>query len=364
MKFTGSGSESYIGLGEELTWGSGVVPTDFIPFISASFKHDTGMVQSHQSLGRVHRRWFTRVANPGIGRFSTDIWHNGIELLLKYGLGDHYTSSIDTTSYMYSHRFQCARYLPSRVGVADPTYNGLSVTLGAGSLDTTGYQYRYSGFLIDTLSAAFEPTGATVEVSGPFYDSSDLASPPAVVWDNAHLPYATRLSVGLGDPSTTITTPDVTAFNFRINVAHGLATQFPMGLNGGTNYPLPVNPSRGQIMVSGSFDCLARVASSTYGTYTLRQRRDSSYPTTLLVTADGPTITGSSPAARYRHYLLCPTARITSIEPDIPSAEPIKRTVTFEAQYPADTSAPSGYVNEFTWVTRNSSAGFGAFSLV
>lgn len=367
MDFKGSGQESFIAFAEEATYGTAAVLTDstgtVLPFIREGVFHRRNQIQGHSSLGQVKRKYISRLPPQTGGPLSFEMWHAGLEIVLKYALGDHYTTTNPTTGE-YISEFRVGHYIPEWKSVADPSAQSLTMWIGRGALSTAGYVHRFTGTVFNGLRARFDPRGMTLDTDVLFYDSSELAVPPAVVqswFDHGYLPWPAKFSVELADPTTgSATWCDVTSFGAEIEVVQNLTQEYPMGLNGGTAglYPLPLPPVRTDApVVRGSFDMLAGLSTTLFGTYTLRQLQESNRPMHLRYNAYGVTNPTAANGDPFLHKVEMDAVRIIEIDPMVNDAAVIKRHITWEAFEPTVTSQTGTPV--MGWQVSNGRSGFG-----
>lgn len=368
MAFTGTGQESLIAFGEETTYGTGVTPTEFLPFVSENLAHRRNVNLYSESLG-VTQQYSTHVARNGAatgGSFSLEPWLEGNEILLKYGLGDHFTTLVAMTDYC-QHYFRIGRYAPMWKGVADVSANSLTCSVYRGKLATGfGYVTRYTGMKISRFKARFEQGRiGRIDCDALFYDSSALASPTDVtqgMFDHGYMPHPQRAELAICDIAQSMTWNDVTAFSFELSVDHKLAQEWPVGYNGGTTgqYPLPLQPHRtGPIEVTARAEVLMRSSDTLHGTYTLRQLEEQNLCHALRWIQYGQICDGCT--SYMRHVIEGYGARVTNIDPAVGGPGNIRRTLDFELKYP-DVTYPAlggGQPSEVIWCLINQRPSFG-----
>jgi hypothetical protein len=275
-------------------------------------------------------------------------------------LGDHFTTTNPTTG-VYNHKFRVGRYLPAWKSVADPSFMSLTMDVYRGGA-TAGYVWGYSGLLFDGMRLDFGPNSpGRISAGVKFYDSCIVQSPAATSATMNRLPIPTRFGVHLADPTTgTPTYTDVSALSFSLTVPHGIDQEFPLGLNGGVKYPLPMAPHRREnlIKVAGQFTCFVGVQTRTYGSTigTFEQMQQNNSQAFMRITADAGE---TSLSQAIGHIIELQGIRITSAGPETGDPSNLKRTVTFEAFTPSGADVCS-VQNQLQWTVANFRSSFGA----
>lgn len=356
----GTGQESFIALAEETTYGTRATLTEFMRMVSENMKHNTNVLADSASLGEPARYHPIRVGVSTGGGFVVEPWITGIECLLKYALGDHFTT-VNVTTAVYQHRFRIGRYLPSWKSAADPSFTSLTVDMYRGA-PAQGYVWGYSGVLLDGLRLEFNATSpGRIAVGSKFNDSCVVVSPAVPSSTVNRLPMPTRLTIGLADPSTsTPTYTDVSAYSFSLNIPQGLDQEQVLGLNGGTNYPLPLLPHRREnlVKVSGQFTCLAGSATRTFdtGIGAFEKMMNQNLSAFMRVTADAGE---SCRTYGIGHTIELQNVHLTSTGPEVGDPGNIRRTVTFEAYSPVAGFDVSSVPSMLQWTVTNYRSGFG-----
>ena len=140
MAYLGRGS--YVGIGEETTWGTAVAASHFRPLISSSLTRTVSQLPRtdlHSASGSAMRRSHFQESEEVSGSFSVLATYTGnIGLLLKHALGAAATTSTGG-SPAYQHDYTLAAALPA----------GLSIENIRG---TSGNSEKFEGCKINTLS--------------------------------------------------------------------------------------------------------------------------------------------------------------------------------------------------------------------
>lgn len=206
----GTGLQTYITIGEESTYGTGVTPTASILHNSESVQPTEGMLLS-ASLFRRGIHSGSRAQGPisvgGSITFNPRYNWRAFSMLLKHAIGSVATSRPDITANpsVYNHTFTPADLLPT----------GLTIEIAKGSGSTGTGAHRFSGCKVTRLTisgAADDVCSCTVDFIGK--DQTFVASPTALalLGGEGQLMVATDCAITWGGASQ----GKVQAFEFAV----------------------------------------------------------------------------------------------------------------------------------------------------
>ena len=141
MADIGVGSNAYIGIGKETTWGTAVAPTTFLEFTDESIVKVINPIEPGALVGTRFKNGLYMTGSIDInGNFSIEVNPDNIGLLLGATLGAETTTQVGTTT-AYDHEFTPA-----------DTLIPLSIEVGRDVASAASKAFRYSGCEINTLA--------------------------------------------------------------------------------------------------------------------------------------------------------------------------------------------------------------------
>lgn len=188
----GFGHSTYLGWGQEVTYGTGVARTKFIEIETDGIKGERKNIVK-PLLGHVSQRRTVKEVMDVTGSFKAPLLWENMEQLLKHAFG-----TVNTTgTNPYTHTFTLAAALPT----------GLSIEMNRDDANVSGSAaFLYVGCMIDkltltqemgmTLDCEFEIVGrdrsnvAATSVSLPTYDAVDYAQMTVANLDHGGTPIA------------------------------------------------------------------------------------------------------------------------------------------------------------------------------
>lgn len=166
----GYGRNSFIGWGEESTWGTGVAATKFAEIVSEAMNPIRIRTPRASVRGLDDREAnFYDEKFGGEGSFVIGLNYAGLLRLMEHAFGDASGVTTGPVSSVYTHTFSPKDSLM--------TGKGLSLHVNT-DVDNGGTpQIRYAGFKIGSLKWSFDPrANALLEVAGAAKDFSSIAA--------------------------------------------------------------------------------------------------------------------------------------------------------------------------------------------
>lgn len=296
---TGIGMASFIGLGEEGTYGTTVARDLFLYHNGESIKPNENRLES-PALYRVSRHAARRalgIVNLG-GDFSFNPGHNykAWTRILKHTLGTVSTSQPDTTTAptCYRHTFTPADTLPT----------GLSIEVGKDVL-----AHLHSGCKITSLRLS-GAAGELLEVSASVFGSNTTSiTPSGPSLTEGTLVTLTNCVISWNGVNQNVT-------NFDVTIDNALTPRYF------TNSRFSAEPLRnGKRRVTGSF-VIELTDATLYSDFRNAALRS------LIITATGATIAGSF---AYETKITLPVSELTDAFASADKEGPLMVTCNFES---------------------------------
>jgi Phage tail tube protein len=295
----GYGENSWIGFGEETTWGTPVTRTKFVEILSENIKFVKPLNQ-RASLRSASRRYYIPGKQSVEGSIRTELLYEGFEKLLKHAMGAGADSALAGGAYL--HKYTIAAQPPT----------GLTIEVNR---DVCAFVYAGCQIQSITLENAVDGTvQCSLDILGEDEVTAAASTPTFPADKPVHWAQVTTVTAG---------SYTVVAESLRLTIAETLAAdRYRLGLK--TRKGIGRN---GRRVVSGSF--VAEFEDVTQ------------YNAFLGDTEQAVTITwtGAVIASGNSHALSLPMPRcvLSGDTPAVGGPGVIKQTINFDAYY-----APSG----------------------
>lgn len=235
------GFRGWMGFGPETTYGTGVAPTKFIPFVSETLKLTDNKIFAEDIQATASRKRYSPGTRFAGGDIVCNVYHEGFATLFKHLLGSVSSAQV-AASTAYDHTISIADTLP--VGLSFEPNRG-APTAAAGAFRYVGSKLNGCSLACaagEALRATFNvisrdeqiPTLSPAAASAPTYDDVDF-----FVFHEGQL----KIDDYAGTPV------EIEILGFDLNIANGLKEDKHV-LNSRLRAAAPRNALR---MVTGSF---------------------------------------------------------------------------------------------------------------
>lgn len=302
---SGRGIDSYIGIGEEVAYGTRVAATAYLEHNGESLSKRVNRVRSASIFShQTHSNRFKRSRISVEGDFSFDARYEGWELILKHLFGTVATSTPDATnaSTVREHTFTPASRLPE----------GLTLEVYRGETDDTN-SFWYVGCKIQSCRFSLSNDGILV------VSPSIIGRDETEVAKTASPSFGTKELIVFNEATVDFGSRRLETRSFELTFTNPLdAERYFLGSR------LRSEPERtGQIEVTGSLllDFTSRHEYDDFVNATTRR---------LILNSVGPTIAGGQ---TYQFTLEVPVADLEEASLNAGDAGIVPQNITFRAYH-------------------------------
>ncbi len=323
------GYASWIGIGEETTFGVKATANSYFEFNSESLKlnRETIFLESINTTRDITRYFTGNEIVEGNIEVDLNIAEDGIVKIIKQAFGGTVTSS-GTSTAGYTHILNLGDMENNQSSAGSSDTKSLTISVQKGN--TTSTQFHFVGCRINNLTIAGEinaPIKMTADILGK--TATNTAESHTVIFSDIKPLFFTGITIQTGDSTGNLTATSCIGFEFALT--NNLASDANVRSLGSRNITkLPPLTREATLKLTMRFD------TTTAYTNFLNETSIA----VKIIMSSGETIGSDAGSTTYSMYIECPTCYLTgSPIPEIGEKGPIVTDLEFKLVKENTTSA-------------------------